>query len=304
MSEPLHGLLLVNKEPGGTSHDVVARVRRILDTRSVGHAGTLDPMAGGLMVMLVGEGTKLSNYILEGNKSYRAKAKFGVVTNTLDITGEVLETKPVDVSAADIERAAKELQGEFEWEVPMFSAVKVDGERLHKAARRGEDVARPIKRMKFWDVNVLKVEGDTLEVDLTCAKGGYVRTWIQKLGEKLGCGASMSGLVRTRSFPYELSRAMTLEQLAKARHSGEEIPAFVSMEQALPAVRRIRVKGPDQALLLNGQISHDLRAMLIAQVSPETEDLIQIQSVRNQLLALIALEQGKGFTIRRVFKYS
>lgn len=300
----LHGLLLIDKAPGGTSHDVVAQARRILGTRDVGHSGTLDPMAGGLMVLLVGEGTKLSNYILEGNKSYRAGGRLGITTNTLDITGEVLETKPVSASAADVERAAKELQGDFEWEVPLFSAVKVDGQRLHKYARSGEPVARPVKRMKFWDVNVLSVAGEEFVADLTCTKGAYVRSWIQHLGEKLGCGATMTSLTRTRSFPYELDRAMTLERLAEAVKAGAEIPAFIPMDRALPAVRKIRVKGPDQTLLLNGQISHDLRAMLIAQVRPDVDDLVQIQSLQNRLLALIGLEQGKGFTIRRVFKYS
>lgn len=304
MSEPLHGLLLINKEPGGTSHDVVARVRRILGTRSVGHSGTLDPLAGGLMVLLVGEGTKLSNYILEGHKSYRAQARLGLHTDTLDITGEVLERKPVvDVTLEKIQQAARELEGEFEWEVPRFSAVKVQGRPLHKYARQGEEVAPPVKVMKFWDLQVRVLEHDLLEIDMHCSKGSYVRSWIQKLGEKLGCGATMSALTRTGSVPYSLDSALSLDELQKAWEAGGDLPSFIPMGQALPAVRRVRAQGQDQALLLNGQISHDLRSMLITQVRPGVDDLIQIHSASSQLLALVALEPGKGFTIRRVFRY-
>lgn len=303
MSSPFHGLLLVNKEPGGTSHDIVAQVRRIIGTRSVGHAGTLDPLAGGLMVLLVGEGTKLSNYILEGDKAYHAQARLGVTTNTLDVTGEVLQTRPVNVSEDQIRAAAAELVGEFEWEVPLFSAIKVQGKALHKYARDGEEVARPMKKMKFWDVKTSEFQGEHFSIDMTCSKGSYVRSWIQKIGEKLECGASMSALVRTGSFPYLLSQAATLEEVDEAWRAGKEHSAFISMEQALPGVKKIRIKGPDQALLLNGQISHDLRSLLISQVRPGVDELIQVQSVGNQLLALVGLDPQRGFVIRRGFRY-
>lgn len=301
---PFHGLLLVNKEPGGTSHDVVGQVRRLLNTRDVGHSGTLDPMAGGLMVLLVGEGTKLSNYILEGNKAYRAVAKLGLLTDTLDVTGEVLEERPVTCGPDEVIAAAAELQGEFEWQVPLFSAVKVQGQRLHQYARRGEDVERPKKRMKFWDVQVRPLADGTYEIDMKCSKGSYVRTWIQQLGEKLGCGAAMAALTRTGSEPYALEQASTVHELQEAWGQGRELAAFVAMDQALPLVKRIRVKGPDQALLLNGQISHDLRSMLISQFRPGVDALVQVHSLGNQLLALVALEKDKGFCIRRVFRYS
>ncbi len=303
MSSPFHGLLLVNKEPGGTSHDIVAQVRRIIGTRSVGHAGTLDPLAGGLMVLLVGEGTKLSNYILEGDKAYHAQARLGVTTNTLDVTGEVLQTRPVKVSEDQIRAAAAELVGEFEWEVPLFSAIKVQGKALHKYAREGEEVARPLKKMKFWDVKTSEFQGEHFSIDMTCSKGSYVRSWIQKIGEKLECGAAMSALVRTGSFPYLLSQAATLEEIDQAWRAGKEHSAFISMEQALPGVKKIRIKGPDQALLLNGQISHDLRSLLISQVRPGVDELIQVQSVGNQLLALVGLDPQRGFVIRRGFRY-
>lgn len=303
MSAPFHGLLLIDKESGGTSHDVVARARRILGTRDIGHSGTLDPMARGLMVLLVGEGTKLSNYILEGDKAYRAVAKLGVITDTLDVTGQTLETRPVDVPEQRVREAVAALAGEFEWEPPMYSAIKIDGKKLYESARKGEEVARPKKRMKFWDLKILNVTPDTVEVEMTCSKGSYVRTWIQKLGEALGTGAAMSSLVRTASFPYELPRAISLEELAKQWKPGAELPAMVAMDQALP-FKKIRVNGPDQSLLMNGQISHDLRSHLIAQARPGDVTPVQVHSLGGRLIALVGLEDGRGFVIRRVFKYS
>ncbi len=299
---PFDGLLLINKDPGGTSHDVVARVRRILGTRAVGHAGTLDPMAGGLMVLLIGEGTKLSHYILEGNKSYRAGVQLGVVTDTLDVTGEVLKESPVTSSAAEIQTAVRALQGDFEWEVPLFSAVKVQGKRLHEYAREGSEVARPIKIMKFWDVQMGASSGSQFEVDIHCSKGSYIRSWIHQLGQNLGCGAAMSSLVRTASVPYELSRALTLAELEKNwKGVPEDLPCMIPMAQALPGTKRVKIKGADQGLLKNGQISHDLRALLIAQYRPGQDTLIQVHSTENELLALVGLEPERGFVLRRVF---
>lgn len=304
MSSPFHGLLLVDKDSGGTSHDVVAQVRRILGTRSVGHSGTLDPLASGLMVLLVGEGTKLSHYILEGDKSYRVKLRLGLVTDTLDITGAVLEERPVQASIEQIEAAARELVGEFQWEVPLYSAVKVQGQRLHEYARRGEDVQVPTKTMSFWDLKTLKIDPPFAEFEMTCSKGSYIRTWVSQLGAKLGCGATMEALERTGSEPYELDRASKLSLIQEQWKQGSLSDCFVPMIEALPRVKRVKVKGPDQTLLMNGQISHDLRSMLISQFRPGQDELVQVHSVSNQLLALVGLEKGKGFTIRRVFRYT
>lgn len=304
MSAPFHGLLLINKEPGGTSHDLVSQVRRLLSTREVGHAGTLDPLAGGLMVLLVGEGTKLSHYILEGDKGYRVKLLLGRTTDTLDVTGTTLEEKPVAVTESQLLDAARSLEGDFEWEVPMYSAVKVQGQKLYQYARKNEDVAVPVKTMKFWGLKFHGFDGVSAEFDIQCSKGSYIRSWVAKLGEKLGCGACMSELTRTRSGSYGLDQAATIPELGRRWHEKDLSAGFVGMTQALPAVKRIRIKGQDQVLLRNGQISSDLRTSLIQQFQPGSDELIQIHSAHeSELVALIGLEQGVGFKIRRVFKY-
>lgn len=302
-----NGLLLVDKPSGISSHDVVARLRRILNTKAVGHSGTLDPMASGLMACLINEGTKLSQYILEGDKGYRVRLQLGLRTDTLDTTGEALETFPVNVTRQQVVDAALALVGEMEVEVPIYSAIKVQGKKLYEYAREGgaEEVKIPKKLMKFWDVVPLDGGADWAEFDIKCSKGGYIRTWVDLLGKNLGCGAAMSGLRRTWSAPYEISQALTLEAIeAEVKAQQGQSSAFVPMHLALPQVKRLRVKGQDQVLLSNGQISHDLRSQLIATFNPDQDQYVQvIAQDTGHLAAVIGLEPGRGFVIRRGFKY-
>lgn len=295
-----HGLLLVNKPSGFTSHDVVGRVRRIFGTREVGHSGTLDPLADGLMVLLVGEGTKLSNYIIEKDKSYRVVARLGVRTDTLDRTGQVVATSQDRPSKERVREAAASLTGDFQWPVPVYSATKVGGVPLHKKAREGQVVVAPTKKMVFWNVDFEAFDGELATFHLRCAKGSFVRTWVDQLGVLLGCGATVEALTRTSTPPFRLEEARALEDIEGM--SAEERGALViPLNRALPQIKTIRVVGQDEFLLQNGQISHDLRAQLITRVQVGDE-LFQIQSHRRQLLALIALEKEKGFQIRRVFR--
>lgn len=301
---PFHGLLLVDKPSGISSHDVVARVRRIMGTKAVGHSGTLDPLASGLMVCLINEGTKLSQYILEGDKGYRVRAQFGISTDTLDTTGTVLETRPVDLTKDRILSEAAKLQGEFELPVPIYSAIKVQGKKLYEYARQEQEVVIPMKQMKFWDVTPVEVGPDWAEFEIKCSKGSYIRTWVDLLGKALGCGAAMSSLRRTWSSPYLLEGAQTLETIEQTVKAGERGSAFVNMDRALPMTKRVRVKGQDQVLLGNGQISHGLRTQLISLFKPHEDQYMQILAHETgDVLALVGLEQGKGFVIRRVFKY-
>lgn len=304
-NKTFHGLLLVDKPAGISSHDVVARLRRILGTKAVGHSGTLDPMASGLMACLINEGTKLSQYILEGDKGYRVRAQFGVRTDTLDTTGTVLEQKPVDLNKERILEQALTLQGEMELEVPIYSAIKVQGKKLYEYAREEEQVALPKKIMKFWNVEPVEIGLDWAEFDIKCTKGSYIRTWVDLMGQSLGPGAAMSALRRTWSSPYLLSQAETLESIEASVKQGVMGDAFVPMEHALPQVKKIRVKGQDRVLLGNGQISHDLRSQLITAFKPTEDQYIQILDQESgHLLALIGLEPGRGFVLRRVFKYA
>ncbi len=300
----MHGLLLVNKPVGLTSHDVVARVRRLLGTREVGHSGTLDPLASGLMVLLIGEATKLSQYITEGDKSYQVGLRLGVTTDTLDTTGNVILERPIKVAAEEVLAAAFALAGEFSFPIPLFSAKKIDGKKLYEYARANEAVEIPQKKMTFWDIQNLpnlSRAGNEKVFSLSCSKGSFIRSWVSHLGETLGCGATMFSLIRTASHHFNLEHAVTLEQL-EAKSQTERLSLLVALDQALPQVKRIRIGGKDQALMKNGQISHVLKTQLISQFNPESDHVIQIlPEERGQLLALIGLEPGTGFKIKRVF---
>ena len=300
----LHGLVLLTKPAGITSHDVVARTRRILQTKSVGHSGTLDPMASGLMVLLIGEATKLSQYILEKNKAYRVRAQLGIRTDTYDTTGTVLETSTDLPGERLVREEALKLHGDFEWPIPMFSAAKVDGKKLYEYARAGEKIEVPKKIMSFFDLKIEAQTPETIDVFIRCSKGSFIRSWVQELGERLKVGAAMSRLERTESMPYTLDQAISFEELEAQVKAGQIPKGFVPMASTLSEAKIIRIKGQDQVMMGNGLISHDLRGRLIATFQPGRDEVVKILSAQTgELLALIGLDPGKGFAIRRVFRY-
>ncbi|MCE3011298.1 MAG: tRNA pseudouridine(55) synthase TruB [Proteobacteria bacterium] len=301
-----HGLALIHKEEGYSSHDVVAIARKSFQTKSIGHAGTLDPLATGLLVLLVGEGTKISQYLLEKDKSYEVTAKLGQETDTLDITGQVLSQKQVTVTEGDIKTAGESLVGSFHWPIPMFSAAKVDGKKLYEIAREGKIIEVPRKEMNFFEVKYLGLEGGLPRFFIHCSKGTFIRTWVSQLGKALGCGATMQALVRTASTPYQLSQALSMEQLKALSEtpSGEQnLPGLIPLPQCLPQTPLLRVRGQDEALLKNGALSHDLRRSLIQVFNPEIHQIARILGSQEELLAIVGLEEGQGFKIFRVFRY-
>lgn len=298
----LHGLLLINKPSGITSHDVVARARRILKTKSVGHSGTLDPLASGLMVLLVGEATKLSQYILEKNKAYRVRAQLGIKTDTLDTTGQILETHSELPEGDQVRKAVLALSGDLLLPVPIYSATKIDGKKLYEYAREGQAVQIPSKTMSFFDLKIEEQGKDWIDVFIRCSKGSFIRAWVSQLGENLKVGAALSRLERTESAPYHLDQAISLEQLEQGPLP--PLRGFIPMASTLADSKVIRVKGQDQVMMGNGLISHDLRTQLISAFQPGRDEMIKILSQESgEMLALIGLDEGKGFAIRRVFRY-
>lgn len=289
-----------------TSHDVVACLRRSLRQKRVGHTGTLDPIATGLMVVVLGEGTKLSDYLVAEDKAYTVRIRLGVTTDTLDRAGQVLERKPVQVTLEQAMEAIVHLEGEFEWPVPRFSAVKVDGQPLHKRARRGdEEFATPVKTMRFWDIRIDEFNEDQMVVSLSCSKGSYIRTWVQKLGERLGTGAMVEELRRTRVGEWtvadSVSPAALEEQEVEAAND-----AFIALDEALPGYRSVVADAREARLVENGQVPRDMAGRLV----PEQKQafatghpvFIKVLGAGGHLLAIIAAEPGQGLKIRRVFR--
>lgn len=212
----MEGVLFVDKPIGITSHDVVYRLRRKLQMKRIGHAGTLDPMATGLLIMLVGKATKISQYLISLDKVYEGEVTLGVTTNSQDAEGEVMETRPVPPLTADQVRAAMQgFMGDQYQTPPMFSAIKVEGVPLYKLARQGEEIEREPRFIRVSAFELLSFDSPKLTFRLHCTKGTYVRTVAHDLGQKLGCGGHLSALRRTASGKFTIAQCTTLDEIEK-----------------------------------------------------------------------------------------
>jgi tRNA pseudouridine55 synthase len=284
---PLDGVLLIDKPEGLTSHDVVARVRRTLrpSVKKVGHAGTLDPFATGLLVVLVGRATKLARFFVDLPKEYECTMRFGTRSDTGDRTGELVATGKT-TSLADIERAADGFIGTIMQQVPMTSAVKIDGERLYKKAHRGEVVETPVKEVEISAIDLLAFDAreQALRCRIACSKGTYVRQLAIDIGEAVGAGAYLEELSRLAVGDLRLAEGQTLaafEEEAAAREPGDErVPGLIAPARALgfmpavelPAAQVLAVRngarlpaGPQEAV----RVTH--RGELIAVYGPAEE---------------------------------
>lgn len=229
IQKDLDGILLIDKPGDHTSHDVVARVRRKLGMKRIGHAGTLDPMATGLMIILVGKATSASQYLISLDKEYSGTIKLGAVTNTQDAEGEVLESRPVPAySKEEILAAVKTFLGDQYQMPPMFSAIKIDGVPLYKSARKGEEVEREPRFIRVMSWEITRIAPTELDFVLRCSKGTYVRTLAHDLGAKLGCGAHLGALRRTGTHSFNVAQAITIEQF-------EAMPRSEIESRLLPA---------------------------------------------------------------------
>lgn len=226
-----HGVLVVDKPPGMTSHDVVARARRALMTRAVGHAGTLDPMATGVLVLAIGEATKLVPWLTASDKTYEATVQLGVATDSLDADGVEVGREPIpDLSLALVDSAARSFLGPHVQQAPAVSAIKVDGVRLHARARRGEAVEPPHRDVVLHEVEILAVRADAFDLWLRCAKGFYVRSFARDLARRLGTVGHLSALRRTMSGHFEVMQALPASEIARDRL----LPLVDAVRQLLP----------------------------------------------------------------------
>ena len=207
------GVLVIDKPPGMTSHDVVDAIRKRFRTKKVGHGGTLDPDATGVLVLGLGRATRLLTFTQATPKRYRTRARFGISTTTQDASGEIVSERPCDFTEDDLEGALIKFTGAIEQIPPMVSAVKIGGERLYKKARRGEEVERPPRSVTIYELRALTVDGSEAELEVVCSGGTYVRTLVHDIGELLGCGAHLVTLRRTESGGFAEADAIPLEEV-------------------------------------------------------------------------------------------
>ena len=232
----LEGVLLVDKPGDHTSHDVVARLRRKLNMKRIGHAGTLDPMATGLMILLIGKATKISQYLISLDKGYEGSIELGKVTDSQDAEGEVLETRPVPaLTEADVRNAMNGFLGDQYQMPPMFSAIKIGGVPLYKNARKGVEVEREPRFIRIMSFELTRFALPRFDFKLRCTKGTYVRTVAHDLGQKLGCGAHLAALRRTSTDKFDLADAMTLDQI-EALSLPEIEKRLIPVHQAAPSI--------------------------------------------------------------------
>lgn len=231
------GVLLVDKDPGFTSHNAVALCRRILGTKKVGHCGTLDPMATGMLIVVIGKATKMQDMLMCEDKMYTATMKLGIETNSQDADGEVVaEKSTAGISRADIEAAFAHYHGEFDQVPPMYSAIKINGVPCYKLARKGQEVERKARHVRVIEYSITRVDLEAAEVDFTvhCSKGFYVRTYAHDIGQYLGCGAHLTALRRVRSGAFDISQAVDVPTL-KASSREELLARLLPVEEVLAA---------------------------------------------------------------------
>jgi tRNA pseudouridine55 synthase len=240
----MHGLLLIDKPAGLTSFDVVRQVRRICHTKKVGHAGTLDPMATGVLPVAIGDGTKILQFLLAEDKSYRASLRFGITTDTLDAEGQVLLQRPVPVDSFDrIESILDQFRGDIAQIPPMYSALKKDGVPLYKLARNGQTVEREPRQVRVNRLEIISSQMPELTIEVDCSKGTYIRTLAADIGEQLDCGAHLTALRRLRCGRFSIAECITLEELSQ-RDTADL--GLIGLDQALsdyPAVQTLGAAG-------------------------------------------------------------
>ncbi len=250
------GIIIFDKPYGFSSNGALQKVRWLLNSDKGGHTGSLDPLATGVLPLCFGEATKFSRYLLDADKVYEAVMQLGVTTNTGDAEGEALETKEVNVTAADIEAVLPQFRGEIQQVPPMYSALKKDGQPLYKLARAGITVDRPARTVTITKLELLSHDGDQARILVACTKGTYIRTLVEDIGAVLGCGAHVAQLRRTEAGPFDLTHAVTLEELEQAHEEGgaEALDAFmIPMDSGLLHWPSVEMTENGSFFWLNGQ---------------------------------------------------
>ena len=248
----MDGVLNIRKEKGFTSFDVVAKLRGILHMKKIGHTGTLDPEAEGVLPVVLGKATKLVDLLTDKQKTYEALLHLGLETDTQDMTGTVLCEKTVEVSEEEVEAVIREFVGEYQQIPPMYSALKVDGKKLYELAREGKTVERKARTVHFYEIDIKEINLPYVRFSVTCSKGTYIRTLCHDIGQKLGCGGCMEELLRSRVGRYSLSESHTLAQVEAAVADGTVQDMIDPVEAVLAEYPALYADSYGDRLLANG----------------------------------------------------
>ncbi len=294
------GIIIFDKPEGITSFGAVARVRRLCGEKKCGHTGTLDPMATGVLTVMLGGTTRFTELLPSHDKAYIATFRLGTVTDTLDITGKVLETREVSVTADEVREKLKSFEGNISQLPPMYSAVSVGGQRLYDLARQGIEVERQARAVSIFSIAMLSQNEANGEytISVECSSGTYIRTLISDLGEALGCGAVMTKLRRTKANGFDISDAVTLEQLEEASENGTINGILMPLERALEEYPMIKVTAAQAKRFSNGG-ELDLQRLKY----PRMLGLFRVYDPENNFIGLGEISrESDSLAVKRVYK--
>lgn len=280
----LNGILIINKQKGYTSHDVVAKVKKILNVKKVGHTGTLDPNATGVLPLLLNDGTKLSKYLIEHDKEYIVTLKLGIRTDTLDSEGKILEERKVDsLVLEDTEKILNSFIGKQEQLPPMYSAIKVNGKKLYEYARNGEEVELKPRKIEIYNIELIKIDKDKNEIEfkVDCSKGTYIRSLCVDIANKLGTIGYMKELNRTKVGIFEISDAITIDELENNKQLANN--KLIEMEDLLKSKPKIKLEDKNLKQFLNG----------VKITMNENEDIYKIYKEDGEFLGTGLIKENK-----------
>ena len=250
----MNGILIINKSAGMTSFDVVAKLRKILEIKKIGHGGTLDPMATGVLPIFIGKATKIINIIQDQDKEYIASFELGIQTDTQDITGSVIKKKESFESVDNIKNILNNFTGQINQVPPMFSAIKINGKRLYDLARQGKEIQRDARKINIYNISLLSFDpkSQTGSIKTKVSKGTYIRTLINDIGIQLGCGATMTSLVRTKALNFDIKNSYSLDEIKKLKQEKKINNILLNSEQALKSLPEIFLENDIINKLSNG----------------------------------------------------
>lgn len=285
----MNGIVIVDKPQGWTSQDVTARLRRVFGTRRIGHGGTLDPMATGVLPVFVGRATRAVEFFEHAEKTYETVLLLGKKTDTQDVTGTVLEERAVDVTKSQVEEVLTRFRGEIMQVPPMYSALKVNGQKLYELARKGKQVERQPRPVTVYELTVLSFENNRLSLRVRCSKGTYIRTLCEDIGEALGCLGCMEALRRTQAGEYRLEDAVALEDLLESSTPESCLRGMDTMFARYPAVK---LTANQEKRCRNGN----------SFTRPMSDGIYRAYGENGEFLMLAKVEDGVMSTIKSFFE--
>lgn len=297
----ISGVLNVYKEKGYTSHDVVAKLRGITGQKKIGHTGTLDPDAVGVLPVCFGKATKLCDMLTDKDKCYEAGVLLGVETDTQDISGRVTERKDTSgIHAASVREAAETFLGDYEQIPPMYSALKVNGKKLYELAREGKVVEREARRVKIYELEVIETALPRFQIRVHCSKGTYIRTLCHDIGKILGCGACMEELVRTRTGQFRIEDSLTLADIEKLKREERLEEALIPVDQMFLQYPPITVKKEWQRKACNGNALPEME--VVSEAAVKDQEQVRAYGAEDEFIGIYRYqEEQKEYTIVKMF---